>query len=335
MSTSKGYINETNVKEVYLQILRGRDGRDGVPGRDGVKGERGDKGEKGEKGETGPVGQPGVTGEPGTRGPPGVKGQPGTRGQPGPEGRPGVKGEPGTRGPPGVKGEPGTRGPPGVKGEPGTRGLPGPEGRPGPKGTLGTRGPPGVKGEPGTRGQTGPKSGGVVYTRWGRKSCPTGAELLYEGITGGNIWNSTGGGANYVCLPKVPQYMSTDVPSGYSYMYGTEYENVNGIFPGKFYHDAPCAVCYTSTKSVKLMIPARTSCPSSWTIEYKGYLMAERNTHASNKVYECVDMDPESIASSQSNNHGSILFFTQSTCTGLPCPPYVNNRAITCVVCTK
>ena len=56
MSTSKGYINETNVKE---QILRGRDGRDGVPGRDGVKGERGDKGEKGEKGETGPVGQAG------------------------------------------------------------------------------------------------------------------------------------------------------------------------------------------------------------------------------------------------------------------------------------
>ena len=59
MSTNKGYINETNVKEVYLKILHGRDGRDGVPGRDGVKGERGDKGEKGEKGETGPVGQAG------------------------------------------------------------------------------------------------------------------------------------------------------------------------------------------------------------------------------------------------------------------------------------
>ena len=45
VSTNKGYINETNVKEVYLQILRGRDGRDGLPGRDGQKGERGDKGE--------------------------------------------------------------------------------------------------------------------------------------------------------------------------------------------------------------------------------------------------------------------------------------------------
>ena len=236
MSTSKGYINETNVKEVYLQILRGRDGRDGVPGRDGVKGKRGDKGEKGE---TGPV------------------------------------------------------------------------------------------------GQAGPKSGGVVYTRWGRKSCPTGAELLYEGITGGSQWDHPGGGANYVCLPKVPQYLSTNVPPYTSSMYGTEYTHVNNIFSGKHYHNAPCAVCYTSTKSVKLMIPARISCPSSWTIEYKGYLMTQRRSHASNKVYECVDENPESIDGSGANTDGALFFFISTTCNGLPCPPYVNNRAITCVVCTK
>ena len=186
MSTSKGYINETNVKEVYLQILRGRDGRDGVPGRDGVKGERGDKGEKGEKGETGPV------------------------------------------------------------------------------------------------GQAGPKSGGVVYTRWGRKSCPNGAELLYQGITAGECYHNPGGGANYVCLQKDPQYMSTTAPSGYSYLYGTEYE-VSNIFSESGQHNVPCAVCYTSTKSVKLMIPARTSCPSSWTIEYKGYLMTEHYNTKHNK----------------------------------------------------
>ena len=44
------------MKEVYLQILRGRDGRDELPGRDGQKGERGDKGEKGKKGEKGETG---------------------------------------------------------------------------------------------------------------------------------------------------------------------------------------------------------------------------------------------------------------------------------------
>ena len=36
---------------------------------------------------------------------------------------------------------------------------------------------------------------------------------MYEGITGGSDhWGNPGGGANYVCLPKIPQYMSTHVP---------------------------------------------------------------------------------------------------------------------------
>ena len=47
-----------------------------------------------------------------------------------------------------------------------------PLGPPGPPGTTGPRGPPGPTGS----------SGGTVYTRWGRKSCPEGATLLYEGI---------------------------------------------------------------------------------------------------------------------------------------------------------
>ena len=165
--------------------------------------------------------------------------------------------------------------------------------------------------------------------------CPTGSELLYEGITGGGWFDHTGGGANYVCLPKDPQYLSTNVPLYSSYMHGTEYINVNNIFSGKHDHNVPCAVCYTSTKSVKLMIPARTSCPSSWTREYKGYLMAERHSHGSNKVYECVDENPESIDGSGAYTGGALFYFTRSTCNGLPCPPYVNNRAITCVVCTK
>ena len=171
-----------------------------------------------------------------------------------------------------------------------------------------------------------------MYTRWGRKSCPTGAELLYEGITGGEWHDHTGGGANYVCLPKVPQYLSTTVPPYTSSMYGTEYTHVNDIFPGKHNHNAPCAVCYTSTKSVKLMIPARTSCPSSWTVEYKGYLMTQRRSHASNKVYECVDENPESIDGSEANTDGALFFFISTTCTGLPCPPYVNQSYYLCCV---
>ena len=130
--------------------------------------------------------------------------------------------------------------------------------------------------------------------------------------------------------------MSTNVPSSYSQMYGTEYEVVNNIFPGKHDHNVPCAVCYATNRITKLMIPARIECPdSSWTREYKGYLMADRHDFPRNAAYECVDEDPESVAGSEANTDGALFYFTRSTCHGLPCPPYVNNRAITCVVCTK
>ena len=54
--------------------------------------------------------------------------------------------------------------------------------------------------------------------------------------------------------------MSTHIPPLASYMHSTEYEAVNGIFPGMQDHNVPCAVCYTDTKTVKVMIPARISC---------------------------------------------------------------------------
>uniref|UniRef100_A0A1X7TGB1 Short-chain collagen C4-like n=1 Tax=Amphimedon queenslandica TaxID=400682 RepID=A0A1X7TGB1_AMPQE len=219
------------------------------------------------------------------------------------------------------------------------RGRDGRDGLTGRDGQKGERGDKGIKGESGPVGPAGPKSGGVVYTRWGRTSCPTdtGAELLYEGIAGGSKWDQPGGGANYICLPKVPHYVSTHIPSlDGSYMYGSEYRSVNGIFPGKNYHNVPCAVCYTAKKSVKLMIPGRITCPSTWTIEYKGYLMAERYNHARNTVYECVDENVESLAGSDdTSNEVTVLYFIHSTCNGLPCPPYVDKRVLTCVVCTK
>ncbi|XP_041346870.1 uncharacterized protein LOC121366519, partial [Gigantopelta aegis] len=138
----------------------------------------------------------------------------------------------------------------------------------------------------------------VIYTRWGRKSCNnnTGAQLLYEGIAGGSHYSHSGGGANYICLPKVPDYLSTANPPYESYLYGAEYQYVNNIFPSKHDHNVPCA---------------------------------------RNAVYECVDKDAESIYGSSGNIDGALFYFVQGTCTGLPCPPYVNNRVITCVVCTK
>jgi hypothetical protein len=58
-------------------------------------------------------------------------------------------------------------------------------------------------------------------------------------------------------------------------LWGAEYqfrENLNSHLNN---YNVPCAVCYVSTRTSVLMIPAKTQCPSSWTREYYGYLTSE------------------------------------------------------------
>ena len=63
--------------------------------------------------------------------------------------------------------------------------------------------------------------------------------------------------------------------------------------------------------------------------------MTERYTHARNAVYECVDKNAETVPGSSTNINGALFYHVIGTCTGLPCAPYIANKAITCVVCTK
>jgi hypothetical protein len=41
---------------------------------------------------------------------------------------------------------------------------------------------------------------GAVYTRWGAKTCPAGANLLYEGFMSGAMYNHRGSAVNYLCM---------------------------------------------------------------------------------------------------------------------------------------
>jgi len=82
------------------------------------------------------------------------------------------------------------------------------------------------------------------------------------------------------------------------------------------------------------MIPAQLTCPSSWTREYYGYLMA--NSHGHHRtMFECVDQSPESVPGSITNTDGTFVFHTEVKCNGIPCPPYDTQKEVTCVVCTK
>ena len=53
------------------------------------------------------------------------------------------------------------------------------------------------------------------------------------------------------------------------------------------------------------------------------------------KVPICVDVSAESVAGSAGANVKSLLYFMETTCTGIKCPPYSNGKEIACTVCTK
>ena len=183
-----------------------------------------------------------------------------------------------------------------------------------------------------------PTTGGAVYIRWGRTTCPStpGTELVYAGLAGGSHWSHSGGGADKLCLSSHPQYLSYQ--SGHqntAFLYGAEYE-IYGRQPFRSMnqHNVPCAVCSVSRGRL-LMIPARTSCPPSWTREYYGYLMSERFNHPSRSTFQCMDKNPQSVPGSGKDINGALFYHNEATCTGLPCPPYVAGRELTCAVCTK
>ena len=223
-----------------------------------------------------------------------------------------------------------------LRGRDGRDGLPGLTGSAGNDGKNGERGETGPMGPP---GPPGPSSGGVTYIRWGRTVCPSeaGNELVYEGIAAGTNAAHKGGSATYLCLPKVPVY-STYVPGvqGHSPLYGMEYEDPDAIASYLDDDNVPCAVCYASTRSTVLMVPARNSCPStSWTLEYSGYLMTGRYNQQRSS-FECVDKDAESIpGSGGTNDIGALIYHVEATCSGIPCPPYDVSKELTCAVCTR
>ncbi len=233
------------------------------------------------------------------------------------------------------------RGRDGRDGPQGTPGIPGKDGRDGRDGKKGESGMQGVKGDRGEKGPLGPASGGVTYVRWGKTTCPTvsGTTLLYHGITAGSWYSNSGGGANYLCMPHNPQYGAYLAGvQNYNPLYGAQYEPYGGPGPiaSLLNHNAPCAVCYVSTRSTSLMLPARMECPTSWTREYIGYLMsAFRSSGHYRTIHECVDQSPDSVPGSAVDEDGALFYHVEATCNGLPCGPYDPQKELTCAVCTK
>ena len=239
-------------------------------------------------------------------------------------------------------GRDGQDGLPGLAGRDGRDSRDGKDGEVGERGEPGIRGPPaqpGLPGDPGEPGRPGPSIAGTVYTRWGRTTCPNtpGTELVYAGRAGGTHHITQGGAANHLCMPENPDYSRYHAGvQNYNLVYGVEYQPLGGPLASVDHHDMPCAVCLASARVTVLMIPAKTLCPPSWTLEYTGYLMTER-VHARHhrSMFECVDKHPESVPGSAGTIYPALLTHTEAACANLPCPPYDPQKELTCVVCTK
>ena len=182
-----------------------------------------------------------------------------------------------------------------------------------------------------------PPSGGAVYIRWGRTTCPniSGTELVYKGIAAGSHFLQRGGGSQYLCLPHEPKYSNfRNGVGGHSPLFGVKYRPMGGPLPSKVHNrNVPCAVCCTS-RSKLFMLPARDECPTTWTLEYSGYLMTEHRYHH-RKSFECVDKKPEFLQIPGAALIGAFFYHTEATCNGIPCPPYDRQKELTCAVCTK
>jgi hypothetical protein len=159
----------------------------------------------------------------------------------------------------------------------------------------------------------------------------------------GHLQSGKGTGANFLCLPDNPLWdYYTDTKENAISITGVEYnfyphstaEQIKffGSAPG--HSEAPCATCRINRGS-NIMIPGRTECFDGWTKEYSGYLVAGYPGYADSSEYVCLDRRPEVVAHSGNAVYENNLYFVESHCGGtLACPPYVDGRELSCVVCS-
>lgn len=151
------------------------------------------------------------------------------------------------------------------------------------------------------------------------------------GFGGGSYYSHSGGPADFLCMPADPIYESGASTEGDAYVYGVEYEHT---FYGSttVNDDMPCSLCRT-TRSITVMLPGRNRCHDGWTLEYHGWLAADAGSHSSSQ-YICLDMHPEALQHSISDENGRLLYAVRSECGSLPCPPYESGKTLSCAVCS-
>ncbi|XP_071179172.1 uncharacterized protein [Mytilus edulis] len=186
---------------------------------------------------------------------------------------------------------------------------------------------------------------GTTYTQWGRTSCTADdTETFYSGFVGGSSYTKSGSAVDTLCLINDPQWgiydsKVNDLPFIGGALFDVYDINVlNSPFDFDKYenHGVPCSVCMKKKKASTIMIPARKDCYGNWVKEYDGYLYAGHPNHKAATEYICLDKTPEALDKSTNYTDKMLLYPVRVNCNGaISCPPYVNGREVTCVVCSR
>ena len=142
---------------------------------------------------------------------------------------------------------------------------------------------------------------------------------------------AAGSAANYLCLPPNPVFDDHPPPRyGVTHLYGAEYSTCD---EPECDMSAACSVCRTP-RQAQVMVPGTNVCQDGWHLEYSGYLMAQRPMDTASE-YICVDRSRGYIQGTQGDENGRVLYYTVVHCDSLSCPPYVDNKVVSCAVCSE
>ena len=75
-------------------------------------------------------------------------------------------------------------------------------------------------------------------------------------------------------------------------------------------------------------------CPAASVEQYHGHLTAGDHNNEAASEYLCLDAVPEDRFGSQDAKDSAYFEHVRTSCGSLPCPPYVDSKVVTCVVCS-
>lgn len=98
-----------------------------------------------------------------------------------------------------------------------------------------------------------------------------------------------------------------------------------------------CAKCFVDERTSPTVFAGRTTCPSEWTLEYRGYIMSKDIKSRKGDLI-CVDTDSRpsklEVLVSAKTDKPNYVSDVKLSCGTLPCNKYENDKLLPCVVCT-